>query len=146
MMRKVRNIYLILLLTIITIIIFTDIVLSSLKRKNIETFLQVGISSLKVIGTDKTILKEDDITSCFVNLFTQSEMTSNDLQRGETANICNIQLINNNNKMYEVVIIYSDTNEAYRVIFSDSKNVQFNFIKNKYFYEFINLYNSYITD
>ena len=73
-------------------------------------------------------------------------MTEKDLYRGELANICKIELINEENTVYDVVIVYSDSTEVYRVIFFGSNNFQYNFIKNKYFYEFIRLYKNYTRD
>ena len=56
------------------------------------------------------------------NLFSYSEKTINDLQRGEVSNVCIIELLNNKNQVYRVDIAYSDSNDVFRMLFYNSKS------------------------
>ena len=146
-MRKARGLLFIIIFFLVMIILLGDIISSNIKKKNVETFLESRITRCIIIEPEKSFLvQNNDMLSCFLNLFINSEMTEKDLHRGELANICKIELINEENTVYDVVIVYSDSTEVYRVIFFGSNNFQYNFIKNKYFYEFIRLYKSYTRD
>ena len=146
-MRKARGLLFIIIFFLVMVILLGDIISSNIKKKNVETFLESRITSCIIIEPEKSFLvQNNDMLSCFLNLFINSEMTEKDLHRGELANICKIELINEENTVYDVVIIYSDSTEVYRVIFLGSNNFQYKFIKNKYFYEFIRLYKNYTRD
>ncbi len=146
-MRKARELFCIILFFLVIIVLLGDIISSNIKKKNIETFLESRITSFKINEHEKSILvQNNDILSCFINIFINSEMKKKDLYRGELTNICKIELINEENTVYNVEIVYSDSNEVYRIVFFGSNNFQYNFMKNEYFYEFIRLYKNYTRD
>lgn len=143
-MRKARELVFIIIFFLVMIVLLGDIISSNIKKKNVETFLKSRITNCRIIEPEKSFLvQNNDILYCFLNLFANSEMTEKDLYRGELTNICKIELINEENTVYNEMIVYSDSTEVYRVIFFGSNNFQYNFIKNEYFYEFIRLYKSY---
>ena len=145
-MKKSKALYIIILISIILLALITDSIISISNKKNIELFFESEITSIKIIENDKSIIiNNNDFISCFNNLFSYSEKTINDLQRGEVSNVCIIELLNNKNQVYRVDIAYSDSNDVFRMLFYNSKSkvIQYNFLKNNFFYEFINLYSSY---
>lgn len=130
------------------IVLFANWTVYKYRESKFLHFLQSKIVSIKLLEPNySTTFQNDKLESYFITLLEKSVSTKNDLYRGEASKFVIMEMINDKDVIYKINITYSESSNLFRVIIYDIKSnaIQYNYLKDEYFEEFIKLINQKIS-